>query len=104
MFTVLASDVLEKAIGEDQNGGDGVGFFLDLSSNPPLMELVLLNTAVSTNPWRAEGINLGKGLGIAAFEQPGGSYKYVKASREFPLTLEPTSERIVPALRYRPLQ
>ena len=28
----------------DKNGRDGVDFFLDLSANPPLVELVLLNS------------------------------------------------------------
>ena len=43
-FTVTASDVLERAIGEDKNGRDGVYVLLDLHGNPPLVEPVLLNS------------------------------------------------------------
>ena len=42
MFTVLANDLLERAIGKDKNGNDRVGVLFDLSS----MELVMLNTTL----------------------------------------------------------
>lgn len=44
MLTVLANDLLKRAIGEEKNSNDGVGLLLDLSSTPSLVELVLLNT------------------------------------------------------------
>ena len=62
MPTVLANNMREKTIGGDKNGSDGVDV-LDLSRNTLFVGLILLNTAVSTNLWCAEGVNLRKWLG-----------------------------------------
>ena len=40
-----SSNPCDGAISEDENGSDGVDVLLDLSSNTPLMEFVLPNTA-----------------------------------------------------------
>ena len=40
-----SSNLRDGAISEDENGGDGVDMLSDLSSNTPLVEFVVLNTA-----------------------------------------------------------
>jgi hypothetical protein len=58
------SDARDGAIGEDENGSDGVDVLLDLSRNALLVELVLLKTASVGQPRRVEDANLGKRLRI----------------------------------------
>ncbi len=56
------SDARDGAIGEDENGSDGVDMLLDLSRNTPLVELVLLKPAGISQPRSVENANLGERL------------------------------------------
>ena len=51
----------DGAIGEEQNGGDGVGVTLDLSGNTLLVELVLLDTVSVSETRGVEDADLGRG-------------------------------------------
>jgi hypothetical protein len=58
------SGARDGAIGEDENGGDGIDAILDLSDNTPPVELVLSNPASVCQPGRVEDANLGKRLHV----------------------------------------
>lgn len=51
----------DGTIGEDENGGDGIGVILDLGRNT-LLEFVVLSIALVGEPWCVENANLGSGL------------------------------------------
>jgi len=55
------SNARDSAIGEDENGSDGVGMLLNLSRNALLMEFILLSTASVGQPRCVEDTNLGSG-------------------------------------------
>ena len=68
------SDAGYSAIGEDENGGDGVDVLLNLSCNILLVELVLLSTASVSRPGRVEDANLGRRLCLVI--KSTGAYHY----------------------------
>ena len=58
---IANGDTRDGAIDEDKNGSDGVGMFLDLSRNIPLIEFVLLKPlAFVGQPRGVEDANHGR--------------------------------------------
>ena len=55
-------DARDGAIGEDENGSDGVDMLLDQGRNALLMELILLKAAGVRQPRSVKDANLGKML------------------------------------------
>jgi len=59
------SDTRNSAIGEDENGGDGIDVPLNLSCDNVIVQLVLLSTASVGQPRRVENTNLGRRSSLA---------------------------------------
>jgi len=57
----VAAAARDRAVGEDENGGDVIGVPHDLSSNSPFVEIRVLNTALLRESRRVENANLKRG-------------------------------------------
>jgi len=74
-------DARNGAIGEDDNGGDGVDVLLNLSCNALLVELILLSSASVGQPRCVEDANLGRRLCLVIRNTS--AYRYVIVAPKF---------------------
>ena len=76
-------EVWDGAIGEDKDGSDGIGVFLDLGCNTFLLELVLLKITCVGQSRGVEETNLGNMLCAITIPMNSGTYHYAVLAREF---------------------
>ena len=77
------SEAWDGAIGEDKDGSDGIGVFLDLGRNTFLLKLGLLKVMGVGQSRGVEDTNLGKPLCAITMPIDAGAYHYVVLAREF---------------------
>jgi len=77
------SNVRDSAIGEDENGSDGVDMLLDLRCNTLLVELLLPKNASVGQARCVEDANLGKRLGLLTATRHTGTYHYTVLALKF---------------------